>query len=145
MTTIDITIQVPMSRVYDIVVNAFDNNSSGYWFDFKSYHLPKDFDVRAIEWLSQDDRERASQCRDIYFSLLVEGGWFEVKVPDCKPVKRRVTLADLKRGLALMTKVCPTQFAAILSEDDDVWTADALMQCIVLHDAVSKQGELIFG
>mgnify|MGYP000570707851 CR=1 FL=1 len=145
MNTIDITIQVPMQRVYDIVVNAFDNNSSGYWLDVKSYHLPKDFDVRAIEWLSPDDRESAAQCRDIYFSLLVVGGWLDVKVPDCKPVKRRVSVEFVERGLALMAKVCPTQFAALMSEDDDVWTADALMQCIVLHDEVSKQGELIFG
>ena len=38
-----------------------------------------------------------------------------------------------------------TQFAAIMSEDDDVWTADTLMQCIVLHDEVSKRGDTIFG
>lgn len=43
--------------------------------------------------------------------------------------KYRLTSKDFARGLAVMAKECPNQLAAILSEDDDMYTGDALIQC----------------
>jgi hypothetical protein len=56
-----------------------------------------------------------------------------------------VAAEDITAGLETMARVCPSHFADLVAENDDIATADALLQCVILRADVESSGGLIYG
>ena len=52
---------------------------------------------------------------------------------------------SIARGLAVMAKHQPNQFADFLNENEDAGTADTFLQCCVFADYVEQHGDVVFG
>lgn len=53
-----------------------------------------------------------------------------------KPVKHSLTLGKVKKGLQILAKKYPHHWAAILEENTDMYTADAIVQCALFGDII---------
>jgi hypothetical protein len=47
-----------------------------------------------------------------------------------------ITDKDIQRGLKVMSKKCPHQFAQLVAREYDALSADCFVQCIVFGDAI---------
>jgi hypothetical protein len=56
-----------------------------------------------------------------------------------------VAAEDITAGLETMARVCPSHFADLVAENDDICTADALLQCVILRADVEAAAGLIYG
>jgi hypothetical protein len=51
----------------------------------------------------------------------------------------------IRAGLETLARVCPSHFADLVAENDDICTADALLQCVILRADVEAADGLIYG
>lgn len=147
MNTINVMISVPMRRVLDLTINTFDLGHSSHWSDLGcgKFRLPEGFNVHNVKWLDRKERESSAQCRLDYFAALVDGGELTViEHGGSRKVKHHITLGRVAHGLTVMSRVMPQSFMDMVTENDDMHTADALWQCIVLANKVERKGDLIY-
>jgi len=81
----------------------------------------------------------AEGAGELAYESVVHGllyGGKSVKITDTEDddKKHTLTLAKIEKGLAIMAKDEPSEFAEILSEDGDMYTGDILLQCALLGE-----------
>lgn len=154
MVNVTITIEVPMKRLFYMVISALDSASIRYWLrrygDDKDEDaeeeendgchyittLPDGFDPNALDWL---DEKWDPGTRTNYFAPLVEGGTMTLFVENDRDDGKDAIVLDLaamQRGVAAMAKQEPKHFADMMNEDDDATTADVFMQCCAFGKVV---------
>jgi hypothetical protein len=64
---------------------------------------------------------------------------------DTKPKTHRLTREHFERGLALLAVKCPEHYRALVEENGDMYTGDALVQCACFPALVADTSELKYG
>lgn len=134
---ISIPYNIPLRRVFDLIVNAYDSGAFSYWIDRHSCsaELPEGFNLDTIEWLSSDERRSWKSENTDYFAPLVGG---ELMFVDKDGHLRTLDGEAISRGLVIMAEKYPNHFGDFMIEEDDAITADVFIQCCVL-------GEVVYG
>lgn len=57
-----------------------------------------------------------------------------VEYTDENETTHTITRSDIVQRAAVMMTVAPRQLANIITEQDDIWTADALLQCVLFGE-----------
>lgn len=148
-TAINLTVSMPLHRVLDLIINAFDTSAIGYWLvndkhgDNHRVTWPdgidgNSFDPATLGWLLANQLPWDS--RKLYFAPFLAGGSVTLFVDPQDAPRGRVVLdyESIKRGLAALLDQYPQVFAAVLTEDDDAETADVFVQCCAF-------GKVIYG
>ncbi len=133
-------IQVPMTRVQDLIISAFEYGSR-YWYtglhvdvypadksskrDFEFWHAEVPFEAGGV--LAFGDAEEVILASDQKTGMGAD-----------EDELYRLDLPKIKEGLGIFARACPEQFASFLSEDDDAETGDCFLQCCIF-------GEVIYG
>ncbi|KGM36178.1 hypothetical protein [Inquilinus limosus] len=127
---VNISIDIPISRIADLVCNCFEGSYSP-WIGSANL-APGEHAIPGLVFWAQP--------------LLYEQPRFGIVVTYDGPdddegsfaSQKTITLEDLRKGLELMAKEEPYQFGNFLSDNDDAITADTFMQLVVL-------GEVVYG
>lgn len=116
-----ISVPTPISEqtVKGLLCNAIEGGSN-YW-------------VSSLDRMGAISKAQAEYHHDVPF---VEGGWLEMIDEDGK--KHRIDRAALLKGLEIMAREMPHNFADVLNENDDAGTGDVFLQCATF-------GEVIYG
>lgn len=139
---ISIPVGVPLMRVLGVLSTCLDTSACMGWVHSYEAKLPPGFNPRALEWLEDREFWCAMSMSHAYFAPLVEGGELVIKLQACmvdgdSSRLRNIDRAAVERGLAVMAKVAPFAFSALMNAEDDASTADVLLQCCTF-------GELIY-
>ena len=103
---INISVKIPVDRIRDLVISAWEGGSS-YWC--KSSDSWKDlFNKKTITVLDLEDNNK----------------------------KHEIGMCDLETGLAVMANQFPSCFGDFISGNDDANTADVFWQCSVLGEVL---------
>ena len=127
------TVEVPLQRVADLLVSAFEGGS-GYWaVEAKALGLAANKAVRLSFGTGEDG--------DNYYPRIIRyplsGGVTMVRDSD-ESKWHRLDMAAIERGLYLMAQKYPKHFADFVAENDDAGTADVFLQLALL-------GEVVYG
>jgi len=139
-TAIEVTIEVPDSRIRDMLCCAFEGGSN-YWYDDLAPVYPPGF-TRGDFKEGGKAQPRDAQGREDYFHWcqllpLMDGG--AVTFRDKEGGKEyRLDRAKIKAGLLAFRDQCPRHFAVMMADDGDADTGDAFLQCCTF-------GEVIYG
>lgn len=82
-----------------------------------------------------------SECREEKWADILLGGGYIVAFAydgDDEPTRHEVTLDKMKKGLDVLQKDYPKDYADLVTENDDYYTGSNLMQCVLF-------GEVIYG
>lgn len=85
------------------------------------------------------DVKSKNDCReDIWADLLLRGG--KIAVSDIEDGEKThvLTLDDIKNGFVIVMAKYPSMFEAIVEETEDLYDADAVIQCAIF-------GEVVYG
>lgn len=132
---IDVSVEVPLQRVFDVFVNALDTGVCNYWSKWRPATLPEGFDPRQLEWLS--NRDYWTKVRQDYFAPFLKGcGLRFVEREDFGEPKTEhvLDLDAVRRGLHAMSVRAPKRFGELLSGEDDAHTADVFVQCCLFGE-----------
>lgn len=100
------------------------------WFAFGTHKDTND-EVYAMAKQFNEYRE------GIWAFVLLHGGKFLVE--DCEEEKDYcISMTEVEKGFKIFMLNYPKEYAALMTEEGDLYDADALMQCIVF-------GEVIYG
>ena len=128
---ITISIDIPRSRIYDLIVTA-NETGSGYWARVISETIPEGAD---LSWM--EDPEDAKRWP--HHAAALCGGsvtYGEVNEDTGRVGRKRYTLdaAAIARGLAIMATEHAQHFADLMTENDDMYTADVFLQLCLFGD-----------
>lgn len=129
------TVEVPFRMLQGMIITVLDQ---GYdWFKIGALIVPKG--------RTKDEYRISKEFGNIaprYNLPFVEGGGVEIfelnPDEDDYTVRHELTFDKLKNGIQIMAEKYPIIFSEVMSENDDINTADAFLQCALL-------GELIYG
>lgn len=130
---ITIPIKIDEDSIASLIVSMTDTDSSGYWceIDNEAQRVPttkkRDIDC---------DCPKENKFHWVHCDILHHGSF---NVTDHETGKAYVvTMAKIKKALALMSEKCTWAFSEILTGEADNDTADSLLQFVCF-------GELIYG
>lgn len=130
------------AQVHSVLCNGLDNNAFNYWGRISwglTYEPP--VIIEDLHWMSAADRlfyKNHPKVTRLSIAPFV-GGWISIKdIEDPNRVVLTLNIEALQYGTELMAKKYPRHFADMMSEDDDIETADALIQ-------LSLFGDLVYG
>lgn len=141
METIKVTEEIPLRRVYEMLVSAFEGGSN-YWYmveDIKKPVMPYTF----TDKMWNDKREADPtwlHTEEIPFN---EGG--ALMISDEKADEPTITEAtgffrlDLKaieKGMQIFARDHRNHYAEFVKDNDDAETADVFLQCCVFGDVI---------
>lgn len=125
--TLKVDLEVSYDKIANLLCSAFDPaiDGVGYWAEVEGYIEPA-----SIAY--QNDPEQVYRYMDY---PLNHGG--AIKIMDIETKEHYLLdLAMIKRGLETMASLHPAHFADILAENDDMTTADVLVQLALLDDII---------
>lgn len=126
--TVKTTVDVPMPRIASVICTGFEGGI-GYWASIERYTCAPGTTL----YTDADD----NYCPH-YVSHALSDGASVTLIEDSgngdKPRKRTLTLAKVKRGLALMAKQEPSHFADVVSGRFDATTGDVFLQLCLLGE-----------
>lgn len=118
LTHISATINIPLSRIADLLITAFEGGSN-YWYVINSMTKPELLSFRF-------DEERVIPSCDY---PLNEGGCLMIgDIEDAEVESKILNLATVTTGIELLATTYPKDFSAILTGDEDASTADVFLQ-----------------
>ncbi len=141
METFKITEAVPVQRVYDMLVSAFEGGSN-YWYMLEErIEPPMPYTFTDKMW--NDKREADPtwiHSLEIPFNeggalLLSDEQADEPRITEAKDFFR-LDSAALEKGLQTMARDHREHYADFLKENDDAITADVFLQCCVFGDVI---------
>lgn len=124
---------VSVDRISDLLCNALEGGSN-YWYMITSQIDPK-------EWTYYGS---FNEDKTKYLHLYPFNEWGTLLINDERAddpeLKRPVALnlKRIKRGLAIMAKEHPSEYADFITDKDDASTADVFLQCCIF-------GKVIYG
>lgn len=123
METLSVTIQVPWSRIDDLLCSAFENGSR-YW---------------AVCTSSKDPpaEQHRAKVEYNYQKCMYPGGYCMLRDIEAEKTYR-LDYTVLLRGLSTFAQKEPKHFADFMSENDDAVTGDVFLQCCLF-------GEVVYG
>lgn len=130
-------VEIPIERVRELLCGALEGGSN-YWCG--NLNVPKasrDLDP-PIE-RGADGSHTAWPV--LYIAATTEGHHItleEIGEGDEPPVKHRLSLGEIRKGLLVMAAKYPKHFGDFMGENDDADTADVFLQCCLL-------GEVVYG
>lgn len=118
---------VSSRRIFDMFISAFENGS-GYWVNSVEYcgELPL---ASGLIWYD---------CPE----LLMHGPLFEItydtedKGEGYGLGRKVIGMEQVQKGIELMARHAPQHFADMVTEKDDMFTADVFLQYVVIGDYV---------
>ena len=133
-------IQVPMKRVQDLIISAFECGSN-YWYTglHVDVYPPGKDSKRDFEfWHAEVPFEKGGVLafEDVMEPILASDQKTGMGADEDRLY--RLDLTKIEKGLGIFARTCPEQFASFLSEDDDAETGDCFLQCCIF-------GEVIYG
>jgi len=130
----DITIKqtVSLERVADVLCSAVDagHEAIGYWGEVRTKKEPTAWTYRPKDAEAGDGKVYR------HYYPLNEGGALVIRDNEADGAQYTLNLKAVKRGLELMAKEYPTNFADIIEENDDNETADILVQLALFDEVI---------
>jgi len=131
------SVDVPISRVQDMLCCAFEGGSN-YWYMIEKFHKPTEF-VNLSDQPYDDKKPQIFRHIDYPTN---PGGYLivsDAKQAEGKDIKKvTLDLDACQRGLHVMAEKYPRHFSAMMTENDDAETGDVFLQCCLF-------GELVYG
>jgi len=122
------TVDVPISRVQDMLCCAFEGGSN-YWYTIEKFHEPREFP-------NQFDKPFNGGKPEIFRHIdfpTNPGGYLIVSdaqdPASDEPRKEKLDLEACERGLQVMAEKYPRHFSNMMTENDDAETGDVFLQC----------------
>jgi len=122
LANVTVTYKILADTIAHMFIGAFEGGSSNWLVSAEQSAGDKPSNPNLVWWGSQN----------IYNERL------EITVIDYEKTVRVIKWKDIQRGLNTMAEIQPLAFSQLISENDDMYTADAFLQCIVF-------GEVVYG
>jgi hypothetical protein len=122
-------VEVPMSRVADLLCCAFEGGI-GYWACITGYVKPEDFGGTRCHFAGDDAPKYLDYPLSPYGAVLIEDA------EDDGHKQYRLDLPAIQRGFKVMQQQYPKHFANWLAENDDAITGDVFVQCCIFGDII---------
>lgn len=137
METMKITENVPIERVHDMLVSAFEGGSN-YWYMIVDEVVPEKHTFTVKTWDYKREKEPSYlHLEEIPFN---EGGALLINDEKADEPKLqepvRIDLETMEKGLQIMARDYKAHYADFLKENDDAETADVFLQCVVFGDVI---------
>lgn len=119
---VEVRLQVPMSRISDLITSAIEGGSSDW---LTGFYLKGTRKTAEQPWYASPDLFQA----DFEIEFLFDD-------PMNPATQKRVlrTRQDFINALSQMSREFPSHFGDILSESDDAFTADTFMQLVAFGE-----------
>lgn len=125
MNFISITVDIPLTRVADLLCTAFEGGV-GYWCTIVNYveptgaHPPIDRELGFVGYMDYPIRE----------------GGAVVLRDDQDGKKYTLDLDALRDGFQVMREKCPQHFSDFIIGNEDAETGDVFVQCCIFGEVV---------
>lgn len=107
-------------------------STATYGSDWLEICRPKKFDSLVKE---------GSECREEKWADILLGGGYIVAYEyedEEEPIRHKITLDMMKKGLEVFKDKCPYDYADFITENEDYCTCSNLVQCVLF-------GEVVYG
>lgn len=126
--------KIPLSRISDMLVNAFEGGSN-YWYMIEKKTAPKTWDYldemrprNGKHWIQEYPLNERGE--------IIITSQEEESDTKGRKIGHRLNLHTIQQGLQIMADKFPKHFGDFMSEDDDADTADVFLQCCLFKDVI---------
>lgn len=93
-------------------------------------------DDQKSQQLKKDAVAAGCECREDIWAYVLENGGTLVCFDGNEEKDYAITMEDYKKGFNTFIKKCPRDYADLMTDEGDYFTANNLMQCVMFGDVI---------